>query len=99
MAVRMIPPSTVDCKEKLGSKRLILNRGWALISYNRGLMSSQTIYEIRDPIHATIRIDHHERRAVDSAPVQRLRYIRQLGLTYLLYPGACHSRFEHSLGA
>jgi HD superfamily phosphohydrolase len=36
---------------------------------------------------------------VDSAPFQRLRYIRQLGHAYLVYPGATHTRFEHALGA
>lgn len=35
---------------------------------------------------------------MDSAPFQRLRHIHQLALTYLLYPGATHRRFEHSLG-
>ncbi|HJU91283.1 MAG TPA: HD domain-containing protein [Gemmatimonadaceae bacterium] len=37
-------------------------------------------------------------RLVDSPVLQRLRYIRQLGLAYLVYPGASHSRFEHALG-
>ena len=39
-----------------------------------------------------------ERRVLDSAPFQRLRHIHQLALTYLVYPGATHKRFEHSLG-
>ena len=38
-------------------------------------------------------------RLVDSAPFQRLRYVRQLGLAHLVYPGATHTRFEHALGA
>jgi uncharacterized protein len=55
-------------------------------------------YEIRDAIHATIRFDERERSVINSASVQRLRHIRQLGSAYLLYPGATYSRFEHSLG-
>jgi hypothetical protein len=37
--------------------------------------------------------------ALDTPAVQRLRYIRQVGHTFLVYPGATHSRFEHALGA
>lgn len=55
-------------------------------------------HEIRDPIHMFIKISSEERKVLDSAPFQRLRYIHQLGLTYLVYPGATHKRFEHSLG-
>ena len=56
------------------------------------------IYELRDPIHNFIHFGPDERRIIDSRPVQRLRYIHQLALTYLIYPGATHRRFEHSLG-
>lgn len=56
------------------------------------------IHEIRDPIHNFIRLNSEERKVLDSSPFQRLRYIHQLGLTYLIYPGATHRRFEHSLG-
>ena len=55
-------------------------------------------YEIRDPIHTFIRFDADERKIIDSRPFQRLRHIHQLALTYLVYPGATHRRFEHSLG-
>ena len=55
-------------------------------------------YEFRDPIHTFIRMNDSERRIVDSLPVQRLRQIHQLAMTYLVYPGASHKRFEHSLG-
>ncbi len=56
------------------------------------------MYEIRDPIHGTILIDEEERRVVDDPWVQRLRHIRQLGFVSLVYPGAVHDRFQHSLG-
>ena len=54
---------------------------------------------IRDPLWDNIRIDRTLMRVVDTAVVQRLRYIRQLGHAFLVYPGATHSRFEHALGA
>ena len=56
------------------------------------------VHEIRDPIHVFVRLDDAEREVLDSAPLQRLRHIHQLALTYLVYPGATHKRFEHSLG-
>ena len=55
-------------------------------------------HEIRDPIHVFIRFDSDERKVIDSRPFQRLRHIHQLALTSLVYPGATHRRFEHSLG-
>lgn len=55
-------------------------------------------HEFRDPIHNFIRLDRQERSIVDSEPFQRLRHIHQLALTSLVYPGASHRRFEHSLG-
>jgi HD superfamily phosphohydrolase len=58
----------------------------------------KNIHEIRDPIHVFIKLDSTERKVLDSRPFQRLRYIRQLATTYLLYPSATHTRFEHSLG-
>lgn len=54
--------------------------------------------EFRDPIHVFIRLTDDEREVLDSSPVQRLRYVYQLGLTYLVYPGTTHKRFEHVLG-
>ena len=58
----------------------------------------KNVHEIRDPIHVFVRLDTHERKVLDSRPFQRLRHIHQLALTYLVYPGATHRRFEHSLG-
>jgi len=59
---------------------------------------SKHLHEIRDPIHAFVRLDSDERAVLDSRPFQRLRHVHQLGLTSLLYPAATHKRFEHSLG-
>ncbi len=52
----------------------------------------------RDPLWNNIRVDDVSLRLVDTEIFQRLRYVRQLGWTYLVYPGATHSRFEHALG-
>ena len=59
---------------------------------------SKAIHEIRDPIHVFIHLNSYEKLVLDSRPFQRLRNITQLAMTYLLYPGATHKRFEHSLG-
>lgn len=56
---------------------------------------------IRDPVHGLIEIDERPelfRRLVDSREFQRLRRVRQLGVSFLTYPGAEHTRFAHSLG-
>ena len=53
---------------------------------------------IRDPLWNTIHLDATAVRIVDTPEFQRLRYIRQLGLAHLVYPGATHTRFDHALG-
>ncbi len=54
---------------------------------------------IRDPLWDNIRVDRPALLALDTPTVQRLRYIRQVGHSFLVYPGATHTRFEHALGA
>ncbi len=54
---------------------------------------------IRDPLWDNIRLDGVAVAVLDTPAVQRLRYVRQLGHAFLVYPGATHSRFEHALGA
>src|SRR5690606_16756496 len=54
---------------------------------------------IRDPLWDNIRLEPAAAAAMDTAAVQRLRYVRQLGHAFLVYPGATHTRFEHALGA
>jgi HD superfamily phosphohydrolase len=55
-------------------------------------------YEIRDPIHGFVTLNEWERDIINLPAFQRLRRIRQLSLTDMVYPGAMHTRFEHSLG-
>ena len=62
---------------------------------DRLLRQSKTV---TDPIHGDIRITELERLIVDSPAFQRLRHVKQLGMTLKVFPGAEHSRFTHSLG-
>ncbi|MGC9346051.1 MAG: HD domain-containing protein [Candidatus Bathyarchaeales archaeon] len=54
--------------------------------------------EIKDPVHGYIYITENEKEIIDSFPVQRLRRLRQLAGAEYVYPGANHTRFEHSAG-
>lgn len=54
---------------------------------------------IYDPVHHFIELTAAEARLLDCAVLQRLRRLRQLGLAYLAFPSAEHSRFSHALGA
>ena len=54
--------------------------------------------KVRDPIHGFIYPTETESKIIDSCIFQRLRKIKQLALTSLVYPGAVHTRFDHSLG-
>ncbi len=53
---------------------------------------------VRDPVHGDIELDPAQASLLDRPEVQRLRGIKQLGTAYLVYPGALHTRFDHSLG-
>jgi HD superfamily phosphohydrolase len=54
---------------------------------------------ITDPVHGDIYLNRLELEIVNSRPLQRLRRVRQLGMTPLVYPGATNTRLSHSLGA
>ncbi|MDR1984552.1 MAG: HD domain-containing protein [Prevotellaceae bacterium] len=55
---------------------------------------------INDPVHGFINIPSNlAAELIEHRYVQRLRNIKQLSLSYLVYPGACHNRFQHALGA
>jgi len=65
---------------------------------DEGLPYSVGSKSIRDPVHGYITIGSHEVNVLDTAVFQRLRRIKQLQTAYMVYPGAEHSRFQHSLG-
>lgn len=54
--------------------------------------------DVRDPIHGFIRLSSHEAEIVETPVFQRLRGIRQLAMATMVYPGALHTRFDHTLG-
>jgi HD superfamily phosphohydrolase len=54
--------------------------------------------KLRDPVHNFIRFDEEEVKLINLDILQRLRGIRQLALAALVYPGALHTRFDHTLG-
>jgi HD superfamily phosphohydrolase len=54
---------------------------------------------VRDPLWNNIQLEPAALELLDTPAVQRLRYVRQLGHAFLVYPGATHTRFEHALGA
>ncbi len=55
-------------------------------------------YRVRDPIHGLIELSEKEVKLINTKAFQRLRRIRQLAMTFLVYPGALHTRFDHSIG-
>lgn len=54
--------------------------------------------QYRDPVYGFIEVSEGEGKIIDSPPFQRLRNIKQLAMTYLVFHGAEHTRFGHSLG-
>ena len=58
----------------------------------------KTHLDIIDPIHDFVRVNQSELEIIDTPIFQRLRRIKQLSGAHLIYPGAQHTRFEHSLG-
>ena len=64
------------------------------------MMTMDTSYELRDPVHKRITFNAFERGIIDHPFFQRLRFISQLGfIQAYVYPGAVHDRFSHALGA
>jgi len=61
-------------------------------------MSKNYWGEIKDPVHGYVYITEEEKEIIDSFPFQRLHRLRQLAGAEYVYPGANHTRFEHSVG-
>ncbi|KAL1249427.1 hypothetical protein QQF64_020432 [Cirrhinus molitorella] len=61
-------------------------------------ISNESMKVFNDPIHGHIELHPLLVHFIDTPQFQRLRHIKQLGGTYLVFPGACHNRFEHSIG-
>ena len=62
-------------------------------------MILKSVAEIRDPVHGYVKMTEVERDLIDTPFIQRLRRVHQLAGSYLVYPGAVHTRFEHVVGA
>src|SRR6185503_16996643 len=62
------------------------------------MSSSKRFSVLRDPVHGDIYLTHEELAVLDTPEMQRLRGVKQLGTAFLVYPGAVHTRFDHSIG-
>lgn len=89
-------PSALEARDRLAA---ILQKLGPSDTYRRGVVTSQYPEVIRDPVHGDIRLTAYEYRVLQSAEMQRLRSIKQLGFTDMVYPGASHSRLSHSIGS
>ncbi|KAK4261303.1 hypothetical protein QN277_004322 [Acacia crassicarpa] len=61
-------------------------------------LERKLLKHVRDNVHGNIFLEPIFLKFVDTEQFQRLRDLKQLGLTHMVYPGAVHSRFEHSVG-
>lgn len=66
-----------------------------LVKDHENLRSSRTVY---DPIHGHLEFDDYVWEIIDTPEFQRLRNLFQLGNCSYVFPGATHTRFEHSIG-
>mmetsp|Transcript_27024 Transcript_27024/g.58836 ORF Transcript_27024/g.58836 Transcript_27024/m.58836 type:complete len:588 (+) Transcript_27024:143-1906(+) len=62
------------------------------------IIQSQNFFGVADPIYRFVQLPEIVRDVVDHPLFQRLRHIKQLGVCRLVYPGATHCRFSHSIG-
>jgi len=73
----------------------------AALAFSQGASSlpdEQPVTIIRDSLYDRIPLGAAERTLIGSAPFLRLQDVKQLGFVYRIWPGATHTRYEHSLG-
>jgi putative nucleotidyltransferase with HDIG domain len=75
-----------------------LGSSLGILGLNSQKSSSMAELKFRDPVHNFIRFDAEEVKLINLDVLQRLRGIRQLAMASFVYPGALHTRFDHTLG-
>ncbi|XP_019406296.1 PREDICTED: deoxynucleoside triphosphate triphosphohydrolase SAMHD1 isoform X2 [Crocodylus porosus] len=94
----LLPYLTISHLENLGIGPQDLRLKLLACLSKLGQHYAEEMKVFNDPIHGHIEIHPLLIRIIDTPQFQRLRYIKQLGGTYFVFPGASHNRFEHSLG-
>src|SRR5208337_2922119 len=69
------------------------------VDHPRQLRAMDAAQELFVPVHGHIVLYPEEIAIINHPTFQRLRRVRQLGLAHMVFPGATHTRFEHSVGA
>ncbi|XP_072014052.1 deoxynucleoside triphosphate triphosphohydrolase SAMHD1-like [Amphiura filiformis] len=102
----LLPDLTEELLGKMGIKtmgrRLQILQAIKPLRQRRDLQKGLDVFDrmkvFNDPIHGHIEVHPLLVKVLDTPQFQRLRYIKQLGCSYFVFPGAAHNRFEHSLG-
>lgn len=81
-----------------GARPLFLLRVRSLGPISSARLCCRRLPILREPVHGDIELSNEEMRLLDTPEFQRLRGVKQLGFAYLVFPGATHTRFEHSIG-
>ena len=83
-------------KFRVLSKKLSFSKTMEIVRFFICVCVHEKVFN--DPIHGHIEMHPLCVRIIDTPQIQRLRYLKQLGASYYVFPGASHNRFEHSLG-
>src|SRR5574337_1730496 len=91
-----MPDSRKNGSEQLVQQEMMLQ--WRDATGMPLLPDEQPISTVRDSIYDLIPLGPREEKLIGTAPFLRLQKIKQLGFVYRIWPGATHTRYEHSLG-